>query len=416
MVASLRFCGDSPPSPPYSPSVDRRSWVAVSGLLAGLLAGLLGLTGCSSGDGSARRPLHLQWQEVSLPLPPGPAGRFVVRDATPCAGSWYLVGAVAGTDGSTRPAAWTSADGRTWRSLAVEAHQYYARRAILYAVACRAGAVAVLGARSGGAHGNPRVTAWHQRADGALQDVRVPFELFGGPNAIAVSRIAAGAGGWMIAGGRTSGAAVWLSRDATTFQLVDDDPALSSDATRRTNAWDVTAGASGWTAAGWAQVSGRVAPVPMAWSSTDGRHWRRQEVPPATAGFADLERVVDVGDRVLAVGIRGDRFGTWERLGDQWRAAAVFGALDPRRSSAPNVSGLAAGPPGALTTVSDGVHVRLWFGDRRDRWDEVVMPTRPLGSGDRQTTVAADARDVLLVSDDGTSGRVWLADWNTLRR
>lgn len=42
------------------------------------------------------------------------------------------------------------------------------------------------------------------------------------------------------------------------------------------------------------------------------------------------------------------------------------------------------------------------------------MPTRPLSSGDRQTTVAAGARGALLLSDDGTSGRVWAADWNTL--
>ena len=35
-----------------------------------------------------------------------------------------------------------------------------------------------------------------------------------------------------------------------------------------------------------------------------------------------------------------------------------------------------------------GVHARLWARDRHGRWTSVEMPTRPLSSGDRQTTVA----------------------------
>ncbi|MGY2873514.1 hypothetical protein ACVW00_000704 [Marmoricola sp. URHA0025 HA25] len=41
---------------------------------------------------------------------------------------------------------------------------------------------------------------------------------------------------------------------------------------------------------------------------------------------------------------------------------------------------------------------------------------RPGSSGDDQLTVAADDRLVLLVADDGTSGRVWTTGWNTLGR
>jgi hypothetical protein len=379
-----------------------------------LLAAVLAFASCSSSDDPPPRTLHPRWQEVSLPLPPGRPGRVVVRDATSCDGTWYLVGGVADTAGNTRPAVWTSTDGNSWTSVGVDPHQYYAHRAILYSVACRGGTIAVLGAKSGGAHGNPRVTAWHQRPDGTLEDTQLPFELFGGPNAIAVSRITAGPDAWMIAGGRTSGAAVWLTRDATAFRLVDDDPALSSDQTRRTNAWDVAADGTGWTAVGYAQVTGQVAPVPVAWASTDGLRWTRQKVPPATRDFADLERVVPLDDRMLAVGIRGNRFGAWERVSGTWRAAAAFGRLDPDRSSAPDVSGLAVGPRTVLASVSDGVHVGLWARDRRGQWAGVDMPVRALGSGEWRTTVAAGERGALLISDDGTSGRVWLTGWNTL--
>ena len=392
--------------------MSRRSWVA-----ALLAVALVGATACSSGGKPAPEVLHPDWSEVTLPVPAGPAGRVVVRDAAACGTTWYVVGAVASPDGSTRPAAWSSSDGRAWRTIPIVAHQYYAKRAILYSVACHGDALAVLGAKSGGAHGNPRVTAWHRAGDGSLRDAPVPFEIFGGPNAIAVSRIAGGAGGWTIAGGRTSGAAVWRSPDATSYRLIDDDPQLSSDTSRQTNAWDVTADgeSAGWTAVGYAEVYGRLSPEPLAWNSTDGVHWQRQKVPPSTLGFADLERVVHAGDRMVAVGIRDKRFGSWERVGGTWRAAASFGRLDPGRSSAPSVTGLAVGPTQALATVSDGVHAGLWARDAQGHWRPVAMPTRPLASGDRLTTVAAGDSGALLLSDDGTSGRVWLTTWNTLR-
>ena len=46
--------------------------------------------------------------------PPGPPGRTLLRDATACAGRWYVVGGVVDPAGETRPAAWTSPDGTSW--------------------------------------------------------------------------------------------------------------------------------------------------------------------------------------------------------------------------------------------------------------------------------------------------------------
>ena len=46
----------------------------------------------------------------------------------------------------------------------------------------------------------------------------------------------------------------------------------------------------------------------------------------------------------------------------------------------------------------------------------MATPEDVRSTGDTQLTVATDGRDLLLLSDDGTSGRVWTAGWNTLDR
>jgi hypothetical protein len=400
--------------------VGRRSVLRAAGLLIALIGGVV-LGGCDT-DHRAPRPaaagkVRVTWQEGTLPAPPGPAGRIAVRDAAYCAGHWYVVGAVLRDDGASRPAAWSSRDARSWHPMATAPTTYYAKRAILKSVACRNGRIAVVGARSGGAHGNPRTTTWYQRPDGTLVDAPATFELFGGPKALSVDRIEAGPLGWLITGNRSSGGAVWVSRDATSFRLVDDDPQLSSDSDRTTSALDSTPDSSGWTVVGREEVSGRIAPQPLAWTSPDGIHWLRQPVPAGTDGFADLERVVGQGDRLVAAGIRGPVFGTWVRIGSSWRVADRFGALDPGSTGAPFVSGLATVSDTVLVSVSDRARFRLWSGTQGGAWREVVTPTDPPSTGDTRMSVAADGGStVLLLSDDGTSGRVWTADWNTLGR
>jgi hypothetical protein len=392
----------------------------VAGLVAGLAVApaMLGAGGCSAG--APARPgtpvVRLAWHELSLPSPPGPAGRIAVRDATACAGTWYVVGAVIGPDLATRPAAWASTDGHTWHSLAVAPTAYYARRNILTAVACRDGRIAAIGSRSGGAHGIPRVSSWYQRGDGALVDAVAPYTLFGGSQAVDVGRLGAGPRGWVIAGDRTSGAAVWTSPDATRFTLHDRDPALASDRFAETSAVDVVADDHGWTVVGRAEVSGRAGPVPMAWTSPDGVRWSREQVPPASAEYADLQRVLALGDRLVAVGLRGEQVAVWWRDRNRWRVGPALGPLDPRRRSAPFVSGVAAAGAEVLATASDGSRFTLWSGRPGGPFAEVRTPMRPTVSGDHQLTVASDGASVLLLADDGSRSRLWLAHWATRGR
>jgi hypothetical protein len=356
-------------------------------------------------------PLELSWQDATLPVPPGPEGRIAVRDATTCAGRWYVVGGVFPPDPTedSRPAAWTSLDGQTWTSLELDAQGYWAERAVFSSVACRNAEIALVGAKSGGAHGNPRVTTWYRRDDGTYTDVVAAFELYGGPLAVTVQRIAGGPHGWLIAGGRTSGAAVWISDDARDFRLVDDDPALSNDDSMETLAWDQVHDGDRWTVVGSAAVKGRLPRVPMAWTSPDGVSWHRQEVP-GSDGFTDLERVIKVDDGLLAAGIRGEEFGTWTRVDGTWKRLGTFGELDPDRRAGPYVSALSRAGETYFASVSDGTVYQLFASEDGHDWRPVPTPTTPTTAGEHIMALGASGSTLLLLADDGVTGRIWRAE------
>lgn len=386
----------------------------MSRLLPAVLAAVLLAPACTDSEPEsepAPKPLELAWQEATLPMPPGPEGRIAVRDATTCAGRWYVVGGVFPPDPTedSRPAAWTSLDGKTWTSLPLDPTGYWAERAVFASVACRNGEIAMVGAKSGGAHGNPRVTTWYEREDGTFTDVVAAFELYGGPLAVTVQRIAGGPDGWLIGGARTSGAAVWISEDARDFRLVDDDPALSSDDSMETLVWDQVHDGDRWTAVGSAAVKGRLPRVPMAWTSPDGQAWHRQEVP-GSDGFTDLERVINTGDGLLAAGIRGDEFGTWTRVDGTWKRLGTFARLDPDRRAGPYVSALTPAGSNYFAAISDGTTYQLWASADAHDWRPVPTPTTPTTAGEHIMALGASGSTLLLLADDGEAGRIWLVE------
>ncbi|MEV4121007.1 hypothetical protein [Micromonospora sp. NPDC049645] len=386
-----------------------RRAIAVFGVVVTLLAG------CRAAENERLpQPVRPRWEMAVLPVPPGSPGRLIVRDVTACAGRWYAVGAVGAPDGGTRPAAWRSADGREWTPLLSRPSSYYGERAILYAVGCHEGRIAVIGARAGGAHGNPRVRTWRQDADGGLREVSAEFELYGGPEAVSASRIAGGAGGWLIAGARTGGAAVWRSPDASGFELVDRAAQLASEAGLTTLATDAVAVPEGWLVGGGGRPAGRADRDPFVWFSASGVTWTRLALP-ATGEDEIVQRLVRVGSSVYAVGVRGSGFQAWVRESTgavpgagTWRALGSFGA-----TGAGAVAGVesAAGGGGAvlaMTVAADG-H-RLWRSDTGgSSWLPVVLPADVSAGGD--TSAAAtmwDGRMVVTV-DDGVAAKVWFA-------
>ncbi|WP_146228057.1 hypothetical protein [Micromonospora sp. S4605] len=382
-----------------------RRWMAVLGGFALLLAGCQGST---ERDRDNPQPVSPAWQQVTLPAPPGPPGRLLLRDAVACAGRWYVVGGVADAAGATRPAAWTSGDGSSWTSLPIVADSFYGKQNVLYSVGCRDGVAAVVGAKVGGAHGYPRVSTWRQRDDGALVEVAASFETYGGPKAINVARLAGGPAGWLIVGNRSSGAAAWVSPDAADFVLIEGAPELASDARGVSWAFDAVAGPGGWLAVGGVLPAGRIDRDPAAWTSADGRSWRRTTLP-GSADHEELQRVVLAGDTAVAVGLRGRTFGAWRQSpGGDWVAAGGFGALGA--GGVPSVSSLGAAGGRLVAAVSDGARHSLWTSsDLGGSWHEVVPATGLPAGADRDVSVLAVGERWWLAVDDGTRSGFWSA-------
>lgn len=361
------------------------------------------------------------WREQSLPAPDGPPGRTVVRDAVECGEGWWVVGAVFLDDPTetrdTRPAAWFSTDRETWASVPVDARTYWGRRAIINSVACSRGRVAMIGARSGGAHGYPRVTSFREKGDqqgDGLVDVSAVFIQYGGVTATNVGPIAGGPTGWLITGNRTSGPGVWVTDDPREFTRVEGEPGLTDDGDLQS-----LAQGGGWAGDEWVVVGGGARPGsgldpdPLAWTSPDGLTWTPQQMP-ATDRAEDAQRVVRLGDgRLLAVGRSGEAFAAWlrddEGDGAGWQDAVTFGTIPDGWRAAPYVASLARTPLGVLATVSTGERYELWRTDDGRDWQRVDVPLEPETAGDH-TLAVAGGDDLLLAADAGAGGQVWVGE------
>ncbi|MFI9640020.1 hypothetical protein ACIG87_08120 [Micromonospora sp. NPDC051925] len=400
-----------------------RRVLAVFGVLAMLVAGCDrpgtagdqggAAAGRSAGGGGRSAPVDPAWQELTLPAPPGPAGRLLLRDAVSCAGRWFLVGGVVDAAGDTRPAAWSSTDGSSWSPVPIAARTFYGRQHVLYAAACAPGPaggrgegrVAALGAKNGGVHGNPRTGTWVRDDAGALREVPAAFELFGGPRAVSASRLAAGAGGWLIAGGRVDGAAVWTSPDAGGFTLAEGLPELAGDARGRTAAYDVVALPAGWLVVGSLLPAGGTALTPLAWTSVDGRSWRRAELP-TRGGRGRAERVTLLDGVPVAVGPVPDGFAVWRADdGSRWQRVGAFGAAGPGVLS---VVGLTVARGVLVAVTGDGAGRSAWASsDGGASWRAVTVPLTVADGGDTAMAVAGGVDRLLLMADDGRGSRAW---------
>nr|MDT0659534.1 hypothetical protein [Micromonospora sp. DSM 115978] len=395
-----------------------------------VVTSLLLTAGCRDGADvapSPPEPLRPAWQRLTLPAPAGESGRLMPRDIAACAGRWYLVGGVEDQAGQTRPAAWTSTDGQDWSALPFVADSYYGRQNVLYSAGCRNGRLAALGAKTGGAHAYPRTSSWWQRGDGALVEVAARFELYGGPTAVNVGRLVGGPAGWLIAGNRSSGAAAWVSPDAAEFELLEGVPELASDDRGVTWAFDAVGGwdsgsvgsgsvdsrlvGGGWLMVGGLLPPGRIDRDPLAWTSPDGRTWRRVPIP-ATAEYEELQRVALVGATPVAVGLRGRALGAWRGGKAGWTAGGEFGVVGGT-GVVPGVSGLAVAGGRLLATVSDGTVFGIWSStDLGGTWRPVTAPVPMPAGADRDAGLLVAADRAVLFVDPGAeaadSGGLWL--------
>jgi hypothetical protein len=290
---------------------------------------------------------------------------------------------------ATRPAAWTSTDGHTWRAVTFVPlpGSYYGPQDLISSVGCADGRVAMIGAKPGGAHGIPRVSTW-RLAGGAMREVSAPFETYGGDSGVNVAHVAAGPTGFLITGNRTSGAAVWLSPDGAGFRLFENTPGLAGDAAHLTAARDAAAGADGqWVIVGGSAPKKSADQAPAVWLTTDGSRFTRADLP-AQQGYNELQRIVRLGADVVAAGPRGQMLGAWR--GPAWAEAGTFGR------AADGVQSLTVADGRLIAAAGPG----LWLSaDRGDSWRSL---TPPAGAG--HTMAVAGAAHSLLVAG---GGRVW---------
>lgn len=370
-----------------------------------LLAVVL-VAACDGDPAPATTTEQRVWHEASLP----PAdGAVMLRDVVRCPDGFLVVGALRDAQGGTRPAAWTSPDAVAWTPVAFEAKSFYGKQNILYSAACGGGRLAVLGAKVGGAHGNPRTSSWSGAPLGPLREVSAPFELYGGPYALNVARLQAGQRGFVIAGNRMSGAAAWTSPDGARFTIHENAPGLASDDTGASWAFDGLGGGDGWLMLGGWLPEGRTDRDPAAWTSSDGRQWRRLPADGATEAYEELQRGVLLDDVPVALGVAGGAFGVWRLTGERWQPAGTFGVVRPGGGSAARSLTVAGTQLWAATT--DGAAYAAWVSADQGRgWRQVALP-QPMSPGAESAVVLAGGDDrVVLVADDGNAGRIYWAE------
>jgi hypothetical protein len=240
-----------------------------------------------------------------------------------------VLGSVPGTAGRA-PGAWTTTDGRSWHPVPLIPHTVYAAQAELIAAGSAGGRVTVLGQAFGGAHSNPRLTIWTGDTGGLVEHEQ-PFEMFGGPHAIATNDAAAVPGTALMVGqwdGATGryGAAVWTSADGVTWHRQADEPALTSAPGEQTSALGAAAGPAGFVVVGDTLRGSQLNPV--VWTSRNGGAWQRTAVPTTENGGATANRVACDNAGCVVAGVA---------LGSQWHAACwpVTGATVGAGTSGP---------------------------------------------------------------------------------
>jgi hypothetical protein len=128
-----------------------------------------------------------------------------------------------------------------------------------------------------------------------------------------------------------------------------------------------------------------------------------------TDRYEVIQRVIGYGQSLVAAGVDGDRFGAWVSGADGWRLAGRFGTL--AEGAIQEIRGMAAAGGALWAAGTDGSAFGLWNSpDGGSTWRQAQTPLGlAAGGADHTMTVAAVGSDLLLLADDGQTGRAWLA-------
>jgi len=278
------------------------------------------------------------------------------------AGGRYV--AVGGANGDA--AAWTSADGRTWRPATAE-DGAFARSGDQRLKSVVKGASGWLAVGSAG-EGHPLVTTSADSAKWAAVDGDKAFS----GSKIAANAAGAGPAGYVVVGSSGDDAAAWSSKDLKTWTKGEGD-GLSAPKGATATMNDVAAGPFGYVAVG--SIDGDSGSEPSAWISSDGVKWTHVEMDlPQGAGTAQLTRIAVNGNRLVAAGVSlsGDAFAPFTMTsvdgGKSWQPAQPpgEGTADAR------VSDVTPMGKGFALLASQGAqgatHVRLWTSANGTTW------------------------------------------------
>jgi hypothetical protein len=431
--------------------------VVVGSVVAGSVAG--GCTGPAPAAPVSPAPSGGTGGWSVQPLPP--EGARVLRLIPVGTGADGLLAAGSVPAGADRaPAVWLTGPltgGRItgWQAVGVRPVTGYGQVAEFVDIATAAGVTVAFGQAFGGAHGNPRPTLWAgPGTDGllgadstrtgsagigpgragtggdALVEHEQPFELLGGPRAVGTGGLAAGPDGVLMIGqwdrpDGGPGGASWLSPDGVTWTRVDDDPALRSTPSDQVRPRHVAGLPGGYLAVGDVERHG--GPVPMAWSSPDGRRWRATPLPlgagsppgagtsgsgdagSGDAGSGSAARVACTAAGCLAFGVLGGALGSgapqrvvtwWQPAGGGWSAPATVATAGGGDLLEPLDAALGAGGE-AVLLLRAAATPRIYLGRGPDQgWTGVPLPT----VGD-PVAVAVTTSVVLVAGSTGLAAR-----------
>ena len=266
----------------------------------------------------------------------------------------------------------------SWEQLKVSPSTGYGKQATLVHLAAdRDGRVVAVGTATGGAHLNPRWTAWIGTIDGGVVEEPQTVETFGGPDAGGITGVTGGAdplviGTWSLSAGGLTVAAwrhigtVWEREAASRALSGTGDAQTTATAAASTTAGSVIVGLQTSLSGGTIHQQG------VAWTRPrDSSIWTRTDLDASPADSAATD-VACGDDSCVIVGRLDDRMAAWRLVGS---------TVTPLTGVPERQVDRFAGQPRVAVHGAPGVTA-------------IAAP-------------AADGSSTLLISADGTAGGGW---------
>jgi hypothetical protein len=305
-----------------------------------------------------------------------------VTDVRHSGGRYVAVGSANGD-----AAAWTSADGATWRPAAA-AGGVFARSAAQRLSSVTPGPSGWLAVGRAG-RGHPLVAS---SADGAKWTALDSDKAFSGADTGA-NAAASGPAGYAVVGSSGGDAMAWTSKDLKSWTKGSGAGLAAPKKTSQVMN-DVVAGSFGFVSVG--SVDATDGSQPVAWISPDGVKWTKVEMDiPESADSAELTRVAVNGNRIVAGGVA---------FSGATSTAMTMTSVDGGKSWQPTQPPGAASATAQVTDVtplgkgfallsSQGApgdeHVRLWTSDDGTSWKaRQLKGSALLGAGQQAINAA----------------------------